>query len=149
MAIEHEVAIKADIVFAEHDGVKLLGDLYLPKGSGGSPVLVAVHGGGYQLGDRKFYRHWGSYLAKHGYAVFAIEYRLVKPGIKIWPGVVGDCKAAVQFVRASSGDFGLDPERIGMIGDSAGAHLSALVALAGDESPFVGQYPVNPFADTP
>src|SRR6516165_11934135 len=141
MAIEHEVAIKADIVFAEHDGVKLLGDLYLPKGSGRAPVLVAVHGGGCQLGDRKFYRHWGSYLAKHGYAIFAIEYRLMKQGVKTWPGVVGDCKAAVQFVRANSGDFGVDPDRIGMIGDSAGAHLSALVALAGDEPPFAGQYP--------
>jgi len=149
MAIEHEVAIRPDILYAEHDGVKLLGDLYLPKSREKVPVLIGVHGGGYQLGDRKFYRHWGSYLAKHGYAVFAIEYRLVKPGIKIWPGVVGDCKAAVQFVRASSGDFGLDPERIGMIGDSAGAHLSALVALAGDEPPFVGQYPDNPYADTP
>ena len=55
MAIEHEVAIKPDIVFAEHDGVKLLGDLYLPKGVGKAPALVAVHGDGRQLGDRKFY----------------------------------------------------------------------------------------------
>ena len=149
MAIEHEVAIKPDILFAEHDGVKLLGDLYLPKGTGKAPVLVGVHGGGFQLGDRKFYRHWGNYLAKHGYAVFSIEYRLMKPGVKTWPGVVGDCKAAVQFVRANAGDFGVDPDRIGMIGDSAGAHLSALVALAGDEPPFAGQYPDDPYADTP
>jgi acetyl esterase/lipase len=149
MAIEHEVAIKPDIPFAEHDGVKLLGDLYLPKGMGKAPVLVAAHGGGWQLGDRKFYRHWGSYLAKHGYAVFAIEYRLMKPGLKTWPGVVGDCKVAVQFVRARSGDLGLDPERIGMIGDSAGAHLSALVALAGEELPFSGQYPNDPLAAVP
>jgi len=149
MAIEHEVAIKPDILFAEHDGVKLLGDLYLPKGTGKAPVLVGVHGGGFQLGDRKFYRHWGNYLAKHGYAVFSIEYRLMKPGVKTWPGVVGDCKAAVQFVRANARDFGVDPDRIGMIGDSAGAHLSALVALAGDEQPFAGQYPDDPYADTP
>ena len=149
MAIEHEVAIKPDILFAEHDGVKLLGDLYLPKGTGKAPVLVGVHGGGFQLGDRKFYRHWGNYLAKHGYAVFSIEYRLMKAGVKTWPGVVGDCKAAVQFVRANARDFGVDPDRIGMIGDSAGAHLSALVALAGDEPPFAGQYPDDPYADTP
>jgi acetyl esterase/lipase len=149
MAIEYEVAVKPDILFAEHDGVKLLGDLYLPKGVGKAPVLVGVHGGGWQLGDRKFYRHWGSYLAKHGYAVFAIEYRLMKPGLKTWPGVVGDCRAAVQFVRAGANDLGLDPERIGMIGDSAGAHLSALVALAGNESLFSGQYPNDPYAATP
>src|SRR5271166_5422409 len=149
MEIEHEVAIKADIMFVEHDGVKLLGDFYLPKGSGKAPVLVGIHGGGWQVGDRKFYRHWGSYLAKHGYAVFAIDYRLMKPGIKTWPGVVGDCRAAVQFVRAKAADLGLDPDRIGMIGDSAGAHLSALVALAGDEPPFAGLYRDDPYARTP
>ena len=52
MASEHEVVIKPDILFAEHDGVELLGDLYLPKGTGKAPVLVGVHGGGFQLGDR-------------------------------------------------------------------------------------------------
>jgi acetyl esterase/lipase len=64
----------------------------------------------------------------------------MKPGVKTWPGVVYDCKAAVQFVRANAEEFGLDPDRIGMIGDSAGAHLSALVALAGDEPLFSDQY---------
>jgi acetyl esterase/lipase len=149
MAKEYEVAIKPDIVFAEHDGVKLLGDLYLPQGLGEAPVLVGVHGGGWQLGDRKFYRHWGNYLAKHGYAVFAIEYRLMKPGVKTWPVVVGDCRAAVQFVRANAVEFGLGPNRIGLIGDSAGAHLSALVALAGEEPMFSNQYCDDPYAATP
>ena len=68
MAIGHEVAIKPDTVFAKHDGVELLGDFYLPQGLREAPVLVGVHGGGWQVGDRKFYRHWGSYLAKHGEA---------------------------------------------------------------------------------
>ena len=147
--MRHEVAIKPDIVFTEHDGVELLGDLYLPQGLREAPVLVGVHGGGWQVGDRKFYRHWGIYLAKHGYAVFAIEYRLMKPGIKTWPGVVGDCRAAVQFVRAKAVEFALDPERIGLIGDSAGAHLSALVALAREEPLFSSQYRNDPFAATP
>jgi acetyl esterase/lipase len=149
MAKEYEVAIRPDIVFVEHDDVKLLGDLYLPQGLSEAPVLVGVHGGGWQLGDRKFYRHWGRYLAKHGYAVFAIDYRLMKPGVKTWPGVVYDCKAAVQFVRANAEEFGLDPDRIGMIGDSAGAHLSALVALAGDEPLFSDQYRDDVCAATP
>jgi acetyl esterase/lipase len=135
-ARECEVATRPDIVFAEHDGVTLLGDLYLPKGLAKAPVLVGVHGGGWQLGDRKFYTHWGNYLAKHGYAVFAIEYRLMKPGLKTWPGAVHDTKAAVQFIRAQAAEFGLDAERVGLIGDSAGAHLTALVALASEEPPF-------------
>jgi len=149
IAKEHEVATERDIVFAEHDGVKLLGDLFLPKGLGKAPVLVGVHGGGWQVGDRKFYAHWGNYLARNGFAVFAIEYRLMKPGAKTWPGAVYDTKAAVQFVRAEAAEFGLDADRVGLIGDSAGAHLSALVALAGNEPLFSSQHLGGRHAATP
>ncbi len=75
------------------------------KGSTRAPVLVAVHGGGFQLGDRKFYRYWGPYLARHGYALFSIEYRLMRPGVKTWPGAAYDTKAAVQFVRANAAEL--------------------------------------------
>ena len=46
----------------------------------GLPVLIGVHGGGWQLGNRKFYNNWGAYLARNGIATFAIEYRLMTPG---------------------------------------------------------------------
>jgi acetyl esterase/lipase len=111
-------------------------------------VLVGVHGGGWQIGDRRFYTHWGNYFARKGYAVFAIEYRLMKPGVKTWPGAVYDVKAAVQFLRAEAAEFGLDGERIALIGDSAGAHLSALLALAGSEPQFSNQYLADRHAAT-
>jgi acetyl esterase/lipase len=149
MAKEYQVVVRPDIVFAEHDGTKLLGDFYLPQGLSKAPVLVGVHGGGWQLGDRKFYQHWGRYLAEHGYAVFAIEYRLMKPDANTWPGVVYDCKAAVQFVRAKAAELALDPDRIGLIGDSAGAHLAALVGLAGEEPLFSSQYRHDRCASSP
>jgi acetyl esterase/lipase len=144
MAENFEVVTRTDIQFAEHDGMKLVGDLYLPKGLDSAPVLIGVHGGGWQIGDRKFYTHWGSYLAKNGYAVFAIEYRLAKPGLKTYPGAVYDVKAAVQYVRAKAGELGVNPERVALMGDSAGAHLSALVALAGDEPAFSAEYRNDP-----
>jgi len=137
---DYEVMTRNDILFAEHDGVRLLGDFYAPKGVEKAPVLVAVHGGGWQVGNRKFYTNWGPYLAKNGFAVFAIEYRLMKPDVKAYPGAVYDTKAAVQYIRANAGELGIDPERIGMVGDSAGAHLSALVALAGEEPAFSSEY---------
>jgi acetyl esterase/lipase len=143
---EYLVTTKTDITFAEHDGVKLLGDLYAPKGLDKAPMLVAVHGGGWQGGNRKFYAAWGEYLAKNGYAVFAIEYRLMKPGVKTYPGAVYDTKAAVQYVRANAAELNIDPDRIGMIGDSAGGHLSALVALAGEEPQFSSEYRSDPHA---
>lgn len=130
-AAEYDVTNKSGVVYAEHDGTKLVGDFYLPKGHSKAPVLVAVHGGGWQVGSRAFYRYWGLFLARNGYAVFAIDYRLGKDGV--YPAAVYDAKAAVQFVRAKAADYDLDPDRIGLIGDSAGAHLAALVALAGDQ----------------
>jgi acetyl esterase/lipase len=143
---QYDVDIRNDIVFAEHDGVKLLGDLYSPKGLDKAPVLVAVHGGGWQVGNRKFYVNWGPYLAENGYAVFAIEYRLMKPGVKTYPGSVYDTRAAVQYVKASASQLGVDSERVGLIGDSAGGHLSGLVALAGDEPAFSSDYRSDPNA---
>ena len=149
MMTEFAVETRTDIVFAEHDGMTLLGDLYRPKGRAKAPVLVALHGGGWQIGDRKFYGNWGGYLARHGYAVFATEYRLMKPGVSTWPGVVCDCRAAIQFVRGQAAQLGVDPDRIGLIGDSAGAHLAALVALAGDEPVFLERYRDDPYASIP
>jgi acetyl esterase/lipase len=137
----------ADILFAEHDGTQLLGDLYLPQGVAKAPVLIGVHGGGWQLGNRKFYNNMGTHLARNGIAVFAIEYRLMAPGVKTYPGAVYDVRAAVQFVRAKAAELGVDPERIGLIGDSAGAHLAALVALAGSEPTFATSYKSDPYAD--
>jgi acetyl esterase/lipase len=130
-AAEYEIATQSDLVYAEHDGTKLLGDLYLPKGKAKAPVLVAIHGGGWQVGGKQFYRYWGLFLARAGYAVFSVDYRLGKPGM--YPAAVYDVKAAVQFVRAKAVDYNLDPERIGIVGDSAGAQLAALTALAADQ----------------
>ena len=130
MADERDVVVTPGLLYAIHDGVELIGDLYLPRGADKAPVLVAAHGGGWQIGDRSLYQHWGPYLARHGYALFSIEYRLMKPGARSWPGAAYDVKAAIQLVRANAARLGVDPDRIGVIGDSAGAHLTALVALA-------------------
>jgi acetyl esterase/lipase len=130
-AAEYEMASRAGLVYAEHDGTKLVGDLYLPKGRRKAPVLVAIHGGGWQVESRASYRYWGLFLARNGYAVFAIDYRLGKPGV--YPAAVYDAKAAIQFVRAKAAEFDIDPDRIGLIGDSAGGQLAALIAVAGDQ----------------
>jgi acetyl esterase/lipase len=131
LAVEYETANQPDVVYAEHDGAKLVGDLYLPKGKAKAPVLVAIHGGAWQGGSKQFYRYWGLFLARAGYAVFAIDYRLGKPGM--YPAAVYDAKAAVQFIRAKAAEYNLDPDRIGVVGDSAGAQLAALTALAADQ----------------
>src|SRR5436190_2014631 len=97
----YAVSTQAKIEYAQHDGVTLTGDLYLPKGLDKAPLVIAVHGGGWQAGAPITYRHWGTFLAKNGFAVFAVSYRLSKPGAKTFPGAVYDVKAAVQFARAN------------------------------------------------
>jgi acetyl esterase/lipase len=135
------VDIQRGIEYARHDGVALVGDLYTPGEAGPHPVVVAVHGGGWQQGTRDIYRYWGPYLAARGYALFAIDYRLSKPREPSYPAAVRDVRAAVQFVKGQAAALKLDAGRVALCGDSAGGHLAALVALAGEEAPFASAYP--------
>lgn len=96
---------------------------------GPAPVLIAVHGGGWRLGTAKFYSEWGPFLAARGYSVLAIDYRLSRADSPGWPGAAQDVLAAISYVRKNASALGIDPSRIGLMGDSAGAHLSALAAL--------------------
>jgi acetyl esterase/lipase len=141
-AQQHVVVTPTNIGYVEHDGVKLTGDLYLPKGVAKTPVVIAIHGGGWQGGSPASYQHWGPYLARNGYGMFAIKYRLAKPGI--YPKAVYDVRAAIQFVRARAAEFGFDPDRIGLWGDSAGGHLAALAGLAADT--YTAEYREDPHA---
>lgn len=134
MAAEISLPIRTEtgMEFVSHDGTRLTGDLYRPEGGGNHPTVVAIHGGGWKRGEARLYQYWGPWLASRGIALYAIDYRLVEGERNRYPAAVHDVRAAVQFLRASAPRLGLDPARIGLIGDSAGAHLAALVALAGD-----------------
>jgi acetyl esterase/lipase len=138
--------LRKNLTYATHDGVALTGDLYQPGGNGPFPLIVNVHGGYWRRGSRDTFKHWGPYLAERGIAGFTISYRLTKPGRSTYPGVVSDVRAAVQFMRGRAGEFRLDPERFALWGNSAGAHLAAMVALAGDRPPFTDAYPQDEFA---
>ena len=136
---EHE--LRAALTYATHDGVALQGDLYLPQGAGPFPALVAVHGGGWQQGARSSFQYWGPYLAARGYGLFTISYRLAKKGTKTFPHAVHDVVAGVRFLRANAAQHRIDPERIGLFGASAGAHLAALAALGANAGSFMDGYP--------
>ena len=124
------VKVARDIVYAEYGDRKLKLDLYLPKMRAESPLpcIVAIHGGGWRMGNKNVYAHLSSGLADHGFAVACIEYRL-RPEVE-FPALVWDCKAAVRWVRANSKQYGIDGERIGAVGGSAGGHLVAMLATS-------------------
>lgn len=139
------VVCERGLQYAVHDGVALTGDLYRPAGAV-SPVVVAVHGGAWKVGDATDFQYWGPWLASRGIAVYSIHYRLVRGAQNRYPAAVLDVRAAVQFVRANAGRLGLEPGRVALMGASAGAHLSALVALAGERPVFKTGYPDDPHA---
>ncbi|MFZ0608315.1 MAG: alpha/beta hydrolase [Xanthobacteraceae bacterium] len=140
---DDNVTIHNGVAYANHDGVELAGDLYLPKGAKAVPALVAVHGGGWVAGARNAFQYWGPYFAARGTAMFAISYRLATKS-KTFPQALQDVLAGVQFLRGKADSFGIDPARIGLLGASAGAHLAALAALSGKK--FAGGYPQDAFA---
>jgi acetyl esterase/lipase len=146
LAQTYAVTTRPNVEYVVHDGVKLTGDLYLPKGLDKAPIIVAAHGGGWTAGSPDSLNRWAPYMAHNGYAVFAIRYRLSKPGIKSYPAAVYDVKAAVQFVRAKAADLGVDPDRVALAGASAGAHLASLVGIAGSEPQFSTLYRDDPNA---
>ena len=126
--------VERDIVYAQVGEKKLLLDLYLPyKTIGSVPVIVWVHGGGW-LGGSKGTGGRARPMLNRGFAVVDVGYRL--SGEAIFPAQVEDCKAAVRWVRANAAKYGLDPERIGAWGSSAGGHLVAFLGTAGDVREF-------------
>lgn len=141
------VTYHGEISYCNHDGVELKGDLYLPKGAGPFPVLVAAPGGAWRVCSRAGLRQWGLYLAARGYGVFAIDYRVSTPTRKAFPEAVRDVIAAVRFIRGSAERYGVDPKRIALLGASAGAHLAALAALAHDKADFGGAHKDDAFAN--
>src|SRR3954454_2386521 len=116
----------------------LLMDLHLPSERGGPvPCVVWIHGGAWWEGDRRFppgnwgrEDHWFRMLTASGMAVATIDYRLA--GESRYPAQLADAQAAIRFLRHQAGPLGIDPNRIGVSGESAGGHLAALVALTGD-----------------
>jgi acetyl esterase/lipase len=143
-----KVECQRGLQYAVHDGVSLAGDFYRPAGVSIVPVIVAVHGGAWKVGDTSDFQYWGPWLASRGIAVYSITYRLVRGERNRYPAAVFDVRAAVQFVRANAQQLGIDPARMALMGASAGAHLSAFVALAGERAAFTSAYPDDPHRNT-
>jgi acetyl esterase/lipase len=118
------VAVHRDLEYAVADGISLKLDLYVPEATGKPlPVVMWVHGGGWQAGNKANPPILS--MVKSGFAVASIDYRLSQ--VAIFPAQIYDCKAAVRWLRAHAGEYGLNPGKIGAAGSSAGGHLVALL----------------------
>jgi acetyl esterase/lipase len=120
---------------------RLTMDIARPAGHGPFPAVVTIHGGGFQLGDRTTQSGLISKLAERGYVAAAVDYRLA-PATQ-FPTALQDVKTAVRFLRANAQKYAIDPERIAVVGDSAGGSLALLLAFTPGVREFEGSGPAG------
>jgi acetyl esterase/lipase len=117
-----------DVVYAEVSPAHKL-DIYLPEeGKGPFPVLFYMHGGGFRMGDKRDI-YLASYLCglDRGYALVSVNYRL--SGEAAFPAPIQDVKAALRWLRANGGQYGLDVDRVAACGQSSGGNFAAMMCV--------------------
>jgi acetyl esterase/lipase len=125
-----------DVPYGTGGGHDLLLDVLRPNVplEPARPLVIWVHGGGWQGGERD--PSPNGPLASRGFVTASISYRFSQEAI--FPAQIHDVKAAISFLRANAARWGIDPDRIGIWGGSAGGHLSALAAVTGDRPELEG-----------
>jgi acetyl esterase/lipase len=131
------------VVYSEVAGKKLELDLAKPAAKGPFPALVFIHGGGWKGGSRYSYRGEIERAAKYGYTAVTITYRLTNPNASgkaesPFPAQIHDVKQAIRWLRAHADEHKVNPSRIGLVGASAGGHLSLLAGLSDKDSGLEG-----------
>lgn len=119
--------VETDVVYAKVAGVDLMMDVYHPevKSAGKSAAVVVIHGGAWMGGRRQDMAELCQAIAKKGMLAATVQYRLA-PKFK-WPAMQDDTQTAVRYLRSNAEKYGIDPNRIGATGASAGGHLSLLL----------------------
>jgi alpha-L-fucosidase 2 len=136
-------SVQRNVEYGRTPAGPLLMDVSMPPGTGPFPAVIIVHGGGWIGGDRQL--SVGPLLepfAKAGFAWFSISYRLATDLLQF--GVaVDDVQSALRFVRQNAARYNVDPERIAILGESAGAHLATLAVERTPDSvaAIVAMYP--------
>ena len=123
------VEVRLDVAYGGGVSGTLCNDLYLPKKPGPHPALLCLHGGAWLRGSQRQYKSWGPWLAERGYAVVAVDYRLSSQISPAWPGVFEDVCCAFHWLIAQAPALSIDTRRLGVIGDSAGGHMAAMLSV--------------------
>lgn len=116
-----------DVPYQEKPAGITLDVHYLKGADGVRPALVVIHGGGWQNLDKDYLTWLSKDAAKRGHVVFNINYRLA--GEAKYPAAVEDCQAAMRWVKANAKRYSVDPNRVGVFGESAGGHLACMMGL--------------------
>jgi acetyl esterase/lipase len=136
--IAYDYKVQEGVNYGTADGLALSMDIVVPSPKPGRPVpvFILIHGGGWNSGKRQDMMPRAIALAQHGYVGATMDYRLASQAP--FPAQLQDVKCAVRFLRANASRFGIDPERIGVWGCSAGGHLAAMAGLTEGIAEFEG-----------
>lgn len=128
-AMPDNVLYEPNLDYSSAIGGKLLLDIVRPRDNAGAPhpAVLCIHGGGFRAGTRESYLPLCIRLAQRGYVAATVTYRLA-PQFQ-FPAPLHDVKAAVRYLRANAEKFGIDPDRIGVTGGSAGGELALMLGL--------------------
>lgn len=130
--IPDSIEVIKNIEYKRVGDISLQLDIYLPKWINEPvPLLVFIHGGGWRTGKRQDYLPYLVAFAKKGYVTATVSYRLVK--VAPFPAAVQDVKCAVKWLKQHAGDYSFDPDKVVVLGGSAGGHLSMMVGYSADE----------------
>lgn len=140
-AAEARTPTQDGLVYGTAGNQTLTMDYYAPKGGGVHPIAIIIHGGGYQRGNSKSgsEAYCADFLAPAGYAVFSINYRLAPK--YPYPYMVYDVERSIRYLRHNARRWNADPNKIALVGGSAGGFLSNMVGLL--------NAPGNPQAEDP
>ena len=129
------INVTQDVVYAKPGVKSLKYDVYSPKGARNLPCIIIIHGGGWTTNTEDIMRGLARELTKGGkFVVFSIDYRWagkadgVQPATQMADIVDGDVYGAIAHIMEHAAEYGGDPTTIGLTGDSAGGHLSALAS---------------------
>jgi acetyl esterase/lipase len=125
------VEVTRNVTYGKVGERELQLDLYQPKGLAVPvPGIVIIHGGGWGAGARQMLHYYGVKLAERGYVAANISYRLT--GEAPYPAAVQDAKCAVRWMRANAAKYKVDPNKLAVLGGSAGGHLAMMVGYSSD-----------------
>jgi acetyl esterase/lipase len=129
---EERAVVKSDIEYGRAGGVRLLLDASVPDGAGPHPMVIIVHGGGWGSGDKQQDTvPITEPLTRANFTWFSINYRLAPE--HRWPACFEDMQTAIRWVKAHAAAYRGDPERIALLGYSAGGQLACLAAVRAEE----------------
>lgn len=107
--------------------------MMIPRTDVKKPAVIYFPGGGFQTADWEKFTEMRTALAKAGFVVAAAEYRTIPDK---FPALVEDAKSAVRYLRAHAAEYGIDPEKIGVLGDSAGGYVVQMLGTTNGEKQF-------------